>query len=104
MVAAARKFCFGLAMAAASFAAAGCVQRSGRPATLIGDYELPLGMTVGCPHLVAPVPPPGGFSSTYQRYLLERQRTGRQVSQEAQAQTPAPGDAGPLATPETSAG
>jgi hypothetical protein len=38
--------------------------------------------------LVTPVPPPGGFSSTYQKMLLDHQRLAlKKAEQDAQAKT-----------------
>jgi hypothetical protein len=51
----------------------------------------PVGITalrIPCEKLVTPVPPPGGFSSTYQKMLLDHQRLAqKKAEQEAQAKT-----------------
>ena len=44
--------------------------------------ETPGGMTpvtIPCCKLVTPMPPPAGFSSTYRKYQLDRQRQARRL-------------------------
>jgi hypothetical protein len=71
-------------------AAGGCIYSGGQGTAL--DQAEPLGglapVTLHL-QLVKPVPPPAGFSSTYQKYLMDRQRQARLAEQDAQAKASA---------------
>lgn len=88
MGAAARLISFAVLGTAICLAAGGCVS-SGGQGTLLDRAESPGGMTpvyLPCLQLVTPVAPPAGFSSSYQKYMIDRQRQARrQAEQEAQA-------------------
>ena len=88
MAAAARMIHFAVLATAICLAAGGCIY-SGGQATLLDRAETPGGLapvTIPIPKLVTPVPPPAGFSSSYQKYLLDRQRQARrQAEQDALA-------------------
>lgn len=77
---------------AAGLGAAGCVY-SGGGTDPIERQGPPLGVTVlriPFEKFVIPPPPPGGFSATYQKQMLERQRLARlQAEREAQAKAAA---------------
>ena len=91
MAAAARMIHFAVLATAICLAAGGCIY-SGGQATMIDRAETPGGqapVTIPIPKLVTPVPPPAGFSSSYQKYLIDRQRQARRLAeQDAQAKTP----------------
>lgn len=75
-----------------SLASHGCVYTGGQAETL-DRPGTPIGITavkVPFEKLVAPVPPPAGFSSTYQKQLLDRQRLARRKAErDAQAKSAA---------------
>lgn len=67
--------------------ASGCVYHQNQADTF-ERAGTPLGFTGPFEKLMAPVPPPGGFSSSYQKMLLDRQRQARkQAEQQAQAKS-----------------
>ena len=88
MDAAARMIHFAVLATAVCLAAGGCIY-SGGQATMLDRAETPSGLapvTIPIPQLVTPVPPPAGFSSSYQKYLIDRQRQARrQAEHDAQA-------------------
>ena len=67
--------------------AGGCISASGLNTTLskLDGQEGVTPLTFPYCKLVTPVPPPMGFSSTYQKYLMDRQRLARRAEQDAQA-------------------
>lgn len=71
--------------------AGGCTYSGGQSSTFDGPGT-PVGITsLSGPFekLVAPVPPPAGFSSTYQKIIVDRQRLARrQNEKDAQAKAP----------------
>jgi hypothetical protein len=80
MTIAGRRSHFAVYACAGCLMAAGCVYRGGQSQTL-DESGTPVGVTalsVSLPKLVAPAPPPAGFSSTYQKMLTDRQRLARQ--------------------------
>jgi hypothetical protein len=80
MANAVRRCRFAMLACAVCLTAAGCVYRGGQSQTL-DESGTPVGVTalsVSLPKLVAPPPPPAGFSSTYQKMLTDRQRLARQ--------------------------
>ncbi len=94
MSARAQKICRGLLAAASCLAVcclvAGCYCHAGSTtATAIGNRPLPVGLS--CPrHGTADVAP-SGFSSTYQRYQLDRRKLARQqAEQDAASKSVAP--------------
>ncbi|HEY3967334.1 MAG TPA: hypothetical protein VGM05_22430 [Planctomycetaceae bacterium] len=85
MSARAQKVCRGLIAAASCLAVcclvAGCIWHAGStPATAIGNRELPVG--ISGPRLGRTDVDPSGFSSTYQRYQLDRRRLARQQAEQ----------------------
>src|SRR5205823_1328685 len=97
MAAAARIIHFAISATAVCLAAGGCIY-SGGQGTMLDRAENPGGMapvTMSCCQLVTPVPPPAGFSSTYQKYQLDRQRQARRLIEQgahAQASSPTPSE------------
>src|SRR5262245_33748608 len=75
---------------ALSLASGGCVYHGG-PSDPVEDPGHPVGITtlrIPFERLVKPVPPPGGFSSTYQKMVVDHQRLAQKKSaQDAQAKT-----------------
>jgi len=92
MAARARMIYFAILQTAICLAASGCIY-SGGQVTVLDSADAPgvlAPVTLPCPKLVTPVPPPAGFSSTYQKYLIDRQRLARRkAEQEAQAKASA---------------
>jgi hypothetical protein len=87
MRAAARMIRFAFLATAVCLEAGGCIYSGGQPA-MFDDAEPPAGLapvTIHKPNFVTPVPPPTGFSSTYRKYLMDRQREARRAEQESQA-------------------
>ena len=83
MSAGARMFCCGL-IVSASCLTGGCLCHSGgTPATAIGNRELPVGYSG--PRMGNSDVAPTGFSSTYQRYQLDRRRLARQQAEQEAA-------------------
>jgi hypothetical protein len=75
--------CCGLIVAASCFAA-GCYCHSGSTtATAIGNRALPVG--ISSPRVGTTDVAPAGFSSTYQRYQLDRRKLARQKSEQEAA-------------------
>ena len=88
MAAAARRIHFAVLATAVCLEAGGCVY-SGGQGTVFDRAETPGGMapvTIPSCKLVTPVPPPAGFSSTYQKQLIDRQRQARRQAEQV-AQT-----------------
>ena len=81
---------FGTLLVALSLASGGCVYHGGPSDPMEGPGH-PVGITtlrISFEKLVKPVPPPGGFSSTYQKMLLDHQRLAqKKTQQDAQAKT-----------------
>jgi len=87
MTAGARGLSF-VTVALAGCLVAGCIY-TGNQSDPLDRPGTPVGMTavkVPLEKLIAPAPPPAGFSSTYQKRLFERQRLARQQA-ERDAQT-----------------
>jgi hypothetical protein len=91
MGAAARIIHFAVLATAVCLGAGGCFSAGGQ-GTLLDRAESSGSLapvTLPCPRLVTPVAPPAGFSSTYQKYLMDRQQQARRAEQDVQARTPA---------------
>jgi hypothetical protein len=90
MRAAGRRGQIGTLLLALCLASGGCVYQGGPSDPMEGPGH-PLGITalrIPFEKLVKPVPPPGGFSSTYQKMLLDHQRLAQKKTQpDAQAKT-----------------
>jgi|GEM_PF-6499208 len=88
MGAAVRIFCSAVLASAIGVGAGGCIS-SNRLDTTLNTCDGRTGetpITFPCFKFTTPVPPPTGFSSTYQKYLIDRQRQARlQTEQYAQA-------------------
>ncbi len=84
---AAREFILLMLALATGLGAHGCVYHGGTGDFMEGPGT-PLGITalrIPVEKLVLPPPPPAGFSSTYQKMLLDRQRIARkQAERDAQ--------------------
>src|SRR5262249_28204216 len=80
----------GILLLAMSLANGGCVYHGGPSDPMEGPGH-PVGITalrIPFEKLVTPVPPPGGFSSTYQKMLLDHQRLAqKKATPDAQAKT-----------------
>src|SRR5258708_5922498 len=84
MVGAARMVPFAVLAAALFLGASGCISTNGLDTTL-SKLDGPAGVTpVTFPYcqLVTPVPPPAGFSSTYQKYVVDQQRLARRQKEQ----------------------
>jgi hypothetical protein len=90
MQVAARRGPFPVVVLAVSLASGGCVYHGGPSDPMEGPGH-PVGITalrIPFEKLVTPVPPPGGFSSTYQKMLLDHQRLAlKKAEQGAQPKT-----------------
>jgi hypothetical protein len=88
MAAESRRDSFVVFALAGCLAAAGCTYSGGQSSTF-ESAGTPIGMTSLCgpfETLVTPAPAPAGFSSSYQKILVDRQRVvRRQGDREAQA-------------------
>jgi len=88
MAAESRRDSFVVFALAGCLAAGGCAYSGGQSSTF-ENSGTPIGITsLSGPfeRLVTPAPPPAGFSSTYQKILVDRQRVvRRQGEREAQA-------------------
>jgi hypothetical protein len=80
---AARRLRFLMLLLALGLGGSGCVYRGDS-----GDFQegpgTPIGITalrIPFEKLVNPAPPPAGFSSTYQKMMLDRQRLARQQAE-----------------------
>jgi hypothetical protein len=88
MAAESRRDSFVVFALAGCLAAGGCAYSGGQSSTF-DTAGTPIGMTSVCgpfETLVTPAPPPAGFSSSYQKILVDRQRLARRLGdREAQA-------------------
>jgi len=81
---------FRMLVLAMSLASGGCVYHGGPSDPMDGPGH-PVGITalrIPFERLVTPVPPPCGFSSTYQKMMLDHQRLAqKKLEQDAQAKS-----------------
>lgn len=93
MRAATRMIHFAMMALAICLTAGGCISANGLNTTLskLDGSEGVTPVTFPYCKLVTPVPPPAGFSSSYQKYLMDRQRQARRTEQDALAKASAKG-------------
>jgi hypothetical protein len=84
MAPAARIFVFAMLASAVCFEAGGCVSSNRLDTSLNRADGLTGAAPVTIPYfkLITPVPPPTGFSSTYQKCLIDRQRLARRQNEQ----------------------